>query len=281
MTEEPLQEIAKEYLKEFPEEATQLFSHLPIEACTQFISSLENEIIVEIAPLLSRSLGIHVLKNLDAKRRLDVMASLPLDSISVLSRGFQREDVDNLSQLPKEKLSILKSLLSFSADTAGAVMDPSILAVLEDEMASSVFERFRSSKQRAIYYIYVVNSEGILLGVVTIKQVLSALEKNSPMGELMNRDVISLFAKTSVFELLRHKGWKRFHALPVTDEKHRFLGVVPYEVMRRLEQSLAPQDYQASVAEACKELGRLYLLGLKSVVETGTSFVQAREGGGS
>jgi magnesium transporter len=85
-----------------------------------------------------------------------------------------------------------------------------------------------------IDYIYVVNQQGHLDGVLSIKEVLSCMDSEVTAGEVMKQDLVVASLNTHqervVYLALSH-GIK---SVPVVDEAGIFLGVVPYDQILRI-----------------------------------------------
>jgi magnesium transporter len=87
----------------------------------------------------------------------------------------------------------------------------------------------RNPPQGRILYLYVVDDDGHLEGVVPTRRLLLAAPEQ-PVAEIMVRRVVVLPARTTVLEACEFFMQHRFLALPVVDEKRRLLGVVDVEL---------------------------------------------------
>lgn len=80
-----------------------------------------------------------------------------------------------------------------------------------------------------IDYIYVVDENNTLQGVISIKKVFSIQDDETKVEDVMQRDLVKVNPSTDqeriVYLALSH-GLK---ALPVVDEKNHLLGIVPYD----------------------------------------------------
>jgi magnesium transporter len=83
--------------------------------------------------------------------------------------------------------------------------------------------------QGRILYLYVVDEEGHLKGVVPTRRLLLATPER-PVAEIMVRQVVALPARTTVLEACEFFIQHRFLAFPVVDEDRRLLGVVDVEL---------------------------------------------------
>jgi len=87
-------------------------------------------------------------------------------------------------------------------------------------------------KERVLYF-YVVDPDGHLLGVVpTRRLVLSA--PDTPVADIMVREVISLPARATVAEACEFFIQHRLLAFPVVDDQSRMLGVVDVDLYTRV-----------------------------------------------
>ncbi|MGB3052740.1 MAG: CBS domain-containing protein [Polyangiales bacterium] len=164
------------------------------------------------------------------------------------------------------------SLLRYSEDTAGALMDPEVLAVAESVSARDALDRLRKSAKHALYYMYVVAEDQTLLGVVSIPELMEA-RPDQLLGLIAVRPVESVPARASWQAVVAHPAWRRFHALPVVETGGRFVGVVRYESVRKLEERLVETRLEDHGAQTAAALGELYGLGLRGLVESASAVV--------
>jgi len=87
----------------------------------------------------------------------------------------------------------------------------------------------RHPPQGRILYLYVVDDQGRLVGVVPTRRLLLGSPEH-PVAEIMVRQVIALPARATVLEACECFIQHRFLAFPVVDEGRRLLGVVDIEL---------------------------------------------------
>jgi magnesium transporter len=102
--------------------------------------------------------------------------------------------------------------------------------ILVSQTVSEALESLRRHPpQGRILYLYVVDDEGRLEGVVPTRRLLLG-SPDQPVAEIMVRQVVALPARTSVLEACEFFIQHRFLAFPVVDERRRLLGVVDVEL---------------------------------------------------
>ena len=88
----------------------------------------------------------------------------------------------------------------------------------------------RAGEFETIGYVYVVDENGVLLGVTSLKQVLQAAP-TTRLEEIMNKDVVFIKQRSrqerAVFVALRH-GLK---AIPVVDNEKRLIGIIRHHAI--------------------------------------------------
>lgn len=136
-------------------------------------------------------------------------------------------------------------LLGYQEDTAGRIMTPEYISLKEN---MTIGEALQSIKQRAqaselIYYLYVTDTSRHLLGIVSLKNLVLASEE-SPLSEIITRDVISVHTDTDQEEVARLIRRYDLLAIPVVDKEDRLVGVVTVDdVMDIMEQETTEDIY--------------------------------------
>jgi magnesium transporter len=208
----------------------------------------------------------------------EVLAELHLDSVVGLLRRAPEEAREAvMAGMSEGRREPLRRLLAHPEGTAGGLMDPMVLALPDDVDAEAAMQRVRQSPQHALAYLYVVDRAGRLVGVTSLRDLMTAAPR-AHLGTLTRTPVMRLHAGDDRRAILVHPGWNEFHALPVVDAEGRFLGAVRYETLRRLEIEGAAQPAERAVSVAVS-LGELYWMGLSGLVE-GLGAVALRGAGG-
>ena len=82
-------------------------------------------------------------------------------------------------------------------------------------------------------YIYVVDDQDVLIGVIDLKELLQA-DDRALLKDIMIENVISLNTESTLKEASQSFARYDFRALPVTDERNRLVGVIPYRDVMNL-----------------------------------------------
>ena len=141
-----------------------------------------------------------------------------------------------LSGLRPEQAKGIQSLLHYPPDTAGGMMDPRITSIRVDLTVGEAVAALRRARRHTLYYLYVTDRDGKLVGVLNMRELLLASPRD-PVEPLVRRDVVTVPAMLHRDEIARLIQRRRFVALPVVDSEGYLLGVVkPDEIFDALQQ---------------------------------------------
>ena len=194
-----------------------------------------------------------------------IVTHMPMDDAAPVARAMRTEArAPLLAALPEQTGGPLSKLLQFPVGTAGALMDPSIFQLPEDVIVADARTRLRGAARELLYYLYVVDREHRLVGVLDIPELMLARTRD-PVAVAMHRNVDRLGAWMPAALVLEHPGWHRYHAMPVVDESDRLLGAIRYQTLRRIERDAADRGPNPTLLTA-RALGELFHVGTTGLV---------------
>ena len=88
-----------------------------------------------------------------------------------------------------------------------------------------------------IMYVYVVNEENILQGVVDLRELIAA-EPEQTLGQIMTDNLITLSADETLQDAFDMFERYSFRAIPITDESDTLLGVVSFHDIKGIKPRL-------------------------------------------
>ncbi len=203
-------------------EAIEVYEHLDTSVQEALINEFKRQEVIEIVGQMSPD---------DRARLFD---ELPAKVVRRLLADMSPQERQNTALL-----------LGYQEDTAGRIMTPEYISLKEN---MSIGEALQSIKRRAqaselIYYLYVTDTYRHLLGIVSLKNLVLASEE-SPLSEIITRDVISVHTDTDQEEVARLIRRYDLLAIPVVDKEDRLVGVVTVDdVMDIIEQETTEDIY--------------------------------------
>ncbi|MBI4269981.1 MAG: CBS domain-containing protein [Candidatus Rokubacteria bacterium] len=259
--------LARELLEAHPDDAAAVLERLPAGEVAALLDAAPAEVVAAVLRHMATPSAVACLGRLAPERGAAALAALPLDTAAVLVRRLEREAQEPLlAALPPAAAAPLAALLRYPERTAGAVMDPRVLALPEDLSVEEALAHVQRTPQHVLYYLYVVGRARGLVGVLNLRELMLA-HAAAPLGAVMRSATARLGVRDGLQAVVAHPGWRGLHALPVVDEAGVFVGAVRYETMRRLAADADRPPRIEGPLGTLLGLGELCWIGLAGVVE--------------
>jgi len=150
----------------------------------------------EIFGFFDKEKQIEIVETSDRAEIAQLISDLPPDDRVDLLNEIDPKIVDELMPLvPVDERRDIQRLSSFPEDTAGAVMTTEFARLSEDLTVGRAFEEIarQAADLETIYYLYVVDQEDHLRGLVSARELVSAMGKpDTPIDDLMTRDIVTV-----------------------------------------------------------------------------------------
>jgi magnesium transporter len=119
----------------------------------------------------------------------------------------------------------------YDAGTVGRMMEPVVAAFPPERQVGEIIEELRELVSRAlITYVYVVDDEKQLLGIVTMRDLLFSTPERT-LDEVMLRGAFALHAAMSMEDAMRLVLDRHYPVYPVVDAERRLIGLVRGQTM--------------------------------------------------
>lgn len=257
--------LAGNLLAAHPIDAAQAFERLPAREVADLLREMEPGPSARALQHMTRHAASAVVSELDDATRLLLFERLDTGLAALLLRHMEGSSGQRLLDgLSSRRARALRSLLAHPEGSAGALMDPTVLALARDVTVEEAIGRIREAAEHARYNVYIVDRDQVLVGVVNLRELLMA-PPTASLASLMKTAVHRLPARAGRREVVSHPGWREVHALPVVDEGGRYLGTIRYRTMRRIEEGLLGDGHEE--AATARALGDLLRAGASAVLE--------------
>ncbi len=211
-----------------------------------------------------------LLAELEPDKQSELLRDLGNNSIAALVVNMSPDDaVDLLSELPETKAreiidqvldaevkEHLTQLMTFTEDTAGCIMSTDYLALKSGMTVAEALVYLRDQYEdleEEIYDVYVVGSNEELVGVVTLKELLTA----SPevlVHSIMDEDLVYVEADVDQEHAAEKLSRYDLLTLPVVNQHKQLLGIITADdVIDVLKEEATEDIYQSSGISAGSE----------------------------
>ncbi|MCK6531158.1 magnesium transporter [Myxococcota bacterium] len=181
------------------------------------------EVLAQIGP----SVAAPLVTDLERDRAARVLDEMRADDSADLLAALEEEIAHEILRLmhPAEQRDV-RELMQYRPTTAGGIMSTDFLAVEESQTAQDTIAALqRSPDAEMVFYVYAVNETGRLVGVLSLRDLLR-VPPSTPVGQIMNPDVISVRPDVHQGEVARVVERYDLLAVPVVDEYGRLVGIV-------------------------------------------------------
>lgn len=186
------------------EEASAVLSEISPELFCELIQNLDNAQRMVILDLMSQDDIVDKLGELDNEERLRILTYLEIDDAMEVAE-----------------------LLDYEEDSAGGRMTKDYITLMPEMTADEaiVFLRENAPDAETIYYIFVVNEEEKLEGVVSLRELIVS-KGTTTIQEIMNPHVITIDEEMDQEEVARLFKKYDFLVMPVVNEAREIKGII-------------------------------------------------------
>jgi magnesium transporter len=235
-----------------PGDLVDLLEKLDLEQKVELISKLSEPDASEIFQELEDFEQAEILKELDQEKAKSLLSSMPSDDAADLIGELSPEEANQMMQIiDEEELLDFGDLLKYPEESAGGIMTTEFISLPDDIPVEEAIARLREIAPEAetIYYVYVVDDEGRLIGVLSLRDLIAAAE-GTILKNIMRRNIISVNAELDQEEVARVVSKYDLLALPVVDEQDHLLGIITFDdIIDVMEQEATEDIYHMAGAK--------------------------------
>lgn len=202
----------------------QIFIYLTPERQVEICESQDRDAIARLISKLASDDRVDLMQRLQSETHADLLGRIP---------AAERREIQRLSQYPE--------------GTAGAMMSTDVVRLSESlTVREALDELSRQAEQfETIYYLYVVDADQHLRGVVSARQLVAAMRRpNTPMSELMETKMVTVEALEDQEVVANRVARLDLLAIPVVDHEHHMLGIITHDDVIDVVQREASEDVQ-------------------------------------
>jgi magnesium transporter len=184
-----------------------------------------------------------------------ILARVPVDDAVYLIEDLPDELKEEvLAGAEMVRRSAVHQQLAYEEDSAGRVMTRELFSLPAATQVRQAVASIQENRDvELIFYLYVVDEEGRLVGVTSLRQLLLA-PPGKTLGEIAQRDVIQVTTGTDQEEVARLAARYDLMAIPVVDEEGRLGGIVTVDDIIDIMREEATEDFLKMVGTSEEEI---------------------------
>ncbi len=198
------------------EQRAKVFRYLDNAQAADTIAEAQDEIQADILESLGDERASDILEVMDPDEAADIIGDLPYEKAELLLRLMHINEAEQV-----------RKLLGYRENSAGGIMTTDYVAFQENLTVAETIEelRRRAPEAETIYYIYVIDEQGVLKGVLSLRDLIVKAPETR-IHELISPEVISVDVDTDQEEVADVIRKYDLLAAPVVDEHGVLHGIV-------------------------------------------------------
>lgn len=214
-------------------------------AASEVLVDLEPEIRVSILEALKPEQVSAMLEEAAVDDAVMIVESLPAE---LKEKVLEIVDLD-------DKLTDVQTQLAYRDQTAGRIMDTDFVALEQQVTIGEAVEKVRKLAHEVdmISYLYVVDKEGHLVGVTSLRQLLLA-DPESTLGDIMISSLIRVGTDIDQEEVAQLAARYDLLAIPVTNANNQLVGIVTLDDIVDVFKDEATEDFYKLAGTSDNEL---------------------------
>ena len=192
----------------------------------------------------------NLFKEMDTRYASDILSYMYTDdAVDVLNELNKDQVASYLTIMDKESAQQIKDLLHYEEYTAGSIMTTEFVAIPKNSTVRSAMNILRNAAPNAetIYYVFVIDEDRKLSGIVTLRDLIVA-DEDTLIEAIMNDRVVSVQVSEDQEEVARMIKDYDFLALPVVDFQDHLLGIITVDDIIDVLDEEASDDYSKLAA---------------------------------
>jgi len=197
-------------------EGATFFMDLDVDVAAEALSELKPETQVDIITGMDTDKAADIIEEMPPDEAADILSDLPVDKAKEILESIEKEEAEDIQEL-----------LSHEEDTAGGLMTNVFIAYPPETTVKKAMENFKKDAEEIeiVYYIYVIDADEKLLGVVSLRDLLLA-DLDAKLSDIMETKLKTVTPETDEMEVAEITSKYNLVALPVVDIEGFMLGVV-------------------------------------------------------
>ena len=151
-----------------------------------------------------------------------------------------------LKNVDPEMRSSINQILCYPEYSAGSIMTTEYVSLRPHMTVEEAILRIRRQgvDKETIYTCYVLDKDRILIGLVTVKDLLLASDDEMQIQEFMETNLIYVNTRTDQEEVARMFSKYNFLAIPVVDNENRMVGICTFDDAMDVMEEEATEDME-------------------------------------
>lgn len=222
-----------------PADLADIIEDMDVHERSALVNSLNEEVIAEALEEMDPKVQVAIMRQLEPEKAADIIEEMSPDEAADLIADLPQETASGIfSEMDDEYEEKVKGLLAHDEDEAGGLMTTQYITLSPNKTIVEALAHIRQHAEDmdVIYYIYVVDDDSRLLGVINLRELLTN-EIFTPLSKIMTTRLITARIDDAAKDLAYLFAKYGFRGVPVVDDENHIAGVVRFKALLEI---LAP-----------------------------------------
>lgn len=211
-----------------PSDLAEIIGDLSAADAAAVVRQLSDERAADALEHLDSDIQLRLINDLGTQRAADIIEEMDADDAADLLAELPEEKQSELfAEMDEYTAGELRTLVKYHEDTAGGLMTTDYTWIYPHRTTEATIQKIReiAPTSEFIYYLYVIDKDDRLLGILTLRDLLLALP-TAFIGKIMRTDIVTLHTDTDAQEAAAMIARYDLLALPVVTVDGKMLGIV-------------------------------------------------------
>jgi len=253
---EQLDLFRKEFLDMHPYEQSKFFMEQSKAYRMKMYAYLSPDEVAEMIEHIDLQDTKEYITEMDPRFASMVFAEMATDDAVDILNGLEKDKVASfLTIMDADSAEEIKELLHYEEKTAGSIMTTEFVSIDKSQTVKDTMQQLKEEGPDAetIYYLYVVDEEKHLVGVLSLRDLIIS-DEDILIGDIMSEKVVSVSVAKDQEEIAAMMRDYDFLAVPVVDFQSHLLGIITVDDILDVMDEEASDDYSklAAIADVDK-----------------------------
>lgn len=219
----------KEQLRQLhPADIADIIEEMDYKQRANFLDALDSQQAIDALTEMELDTQVEMINQMDEDRASDILEEMPADQAAdILGELSSAKSEELLRLMESEDAEDVRELMQYEEDTAGSLMTTEYVGLpfwLTAEQAINELRRL-APEAETIYYLYVVDEQEILEGVLSLRELIIA-SPETPLKDLMHTKIVKISPyddHEKVTDIIHKYG---LLAVPVVNDQDQVLGII-------------------------------------------------------
>ncbi|MFB4213065.1 magnesium transporter [Shouchella sp. JSM 1781072] len=245
-----LKAFRETFLELHPTDQVELFHEIERPQQKQVLLFLSPAEFADLFEGLELEDQLIVFEGLSYQYAVSMFNTMSADDVADFLAEIDSDRADDiLSSMDLEEAKRVEELMSYAPKTAGAIMTKEFVRLSVESSAKEVIAELRESAPNAetIYYLYVVDQQQKLAGVVSLRDLIIATPEMT-VEEIMSTQVVSVSEHEDQEDVARLIKEYDFLAVPVVTPERRLVGIITVDDVIDVLEEETTEDFDEFAA---------------------------------